>query len=285
RYFIALVENGHFGKAAKSCFVSQSAFSVAIKEMENLLGGQLVDRTNKSVTITNLGRDVYQQACIVMTELTKTVDIAQGNSSPLTGRLSLGVIPTIAPFILPSLLPKLQKHFSQLQLQIHEGMTLKIYEKLLEGKLDVILLALPYDLRSVETHTLFRDHFKMISHANSRHLHSKTFEIDQFEDGSILLLEDGHCLRDHALSACHIKNINKVSKFTTSSMLTLIEMVSNDIGISFVPEMALGSTLLKNTDIVVTDLGKDSYREIGLMWRKGSNRAEEFKLLGQQLYD
>ncbi|WP_395374303.1 LysR substrate-binding domain-containing protein [Marinicella sp. W31] len=283
KYFIALVEHNHFGKAAESCFVSQSAFSVAIKEMENTLGGQLVDRTNKSVTVSNLGREVYQQALVIVSELTRMVDIAQGNLMPLTGKLSLGVIPTIAPFVLPDLLPAIRQKYPQLELNIQEGMTLEIYEKLMLGELDVLLLALPYDLRGVESEILFRDHFKLIAHKKSQHSTDNDYRIDHLKDGSILLLEDGHCLRDHALSACHIRNIDKVSKFATSSMLTLIEMVNYDVGISYVPEMALKSPILKETEIVVRDLASSSYREIGLVWRKGSVRTQEFQLLGKEI--
>lgn len=283
RYFAALVEYKHFGKAAESCYVSQSAFSVAIKEMEKFLGGQLVDRTNKSVTVTNLGKKVYQQVLTVMSELTRMVDIAQGNLKPLTGNLSLGVIPTIAPFIIPKLLPNIRKHYPQLDLQVQEGITMDIYHKLVSGELDVLLIALPYDLRGVESEILFKDPFKMIAHKNSQHLVNNKFVIDEVKDGSVLLLEDGHCLRDHAISACNIRHIDKVSKFATSSILTLIEMVNFDVGISFLPEMALHSPLIKSSQIVIKDMGKSSYREIGLVWRKGTVREKDFHLLGRCL--
>ena len=283
RYFNALVEHNHFGKAADSCFVSQSAFSVAIKELENALGGQLVDRTNKSVTVTNLGREIYQQSMTIMSEMKKMLDMAQGNLLPLSGKLSVGMIPTIGPFVMPALLPYLHQNFPQLDLEIHEGKSADIYDKLMRGQLDVILLALPYDMRSVETLTLFKDRFKLISSVSNQWLKGRKFDIDDVGDGAVLLLDDGHCLRDHAISACHIKHVDKVSHFTASSLLTLVEMVKQDLGVSFIPEMAMKLPLFNNKEIQVDALDFDAYREIGLAWRKGSMRQKEFHLLGEQI--
>jgi len=283
RYFNALVENNHFGKAAESCFVSQSAFSVAIKELESALGGQLVDRTNKSVTVTNLGREIYQQSLTVISEMKRMMDMAQGNMSPLSGNLSVGMIPTIGPFVMPELLPYLNSHYPELDLELHEGKSKDIYEKLMQGQLDVILLALPYEMRSVETLTLFKDRFRLISSVNNQWLKGHKFNIDDVGDGSVLLLDDGHCLRDHAISACHIKHVDKVSQFTASSLLTLVEMVKQDLGVSFIPEMALKLPLFKSDEIQVGRLEFDAYREIGLAWRKGSTRAKEFNMLGEAL--
>ncbi len=282
RYFNALVEHNHFGQAAMSCFVSQSAFSVAIKELEKTLGGQLVDRTNKSVTVTNLGREVYQQSQIVITDLQKLVDLTQGNLKPLAGRLSVGMIPTIGPFVLPALLPLLNNQYPQLKLEIHEGKTTDIYEKLMQGQLDVILVALPYDLRSVETLPLFKDSFKLIYGKGNTLIRQPQFKIDQLDDGSVLLLDDGHCLRDHAISACDIKHVDKVSQFTASSLLTLVAMVRQNLGVSFIPEMAINSSLI-DKDIIVKPMAENAYREIGLAWRKGSMRSAEFKLFGQSV--
>jgi LysR family hydrogen peroxide-inducible transcriptional activator len=279
RYFIALVEQNHFGKAAMSCFVSQSAFSVAIKELESTLNGRLVDRTNKSVTVTNLGRETYNQAKIVMSEMSRLVDISQGNQVPLSGRLSLGIIPTIAPFILSKFIMELQDEYPQLQLYLYEDMTLRLYEKLIKGDLDVILMAMPYALKNIESLPLFKDKFYMAYHPNSKWIktHSKQKEPS---DESILLLEDGHCMREHALSACNLKSPDKVSQFSASSVLTLVEMVKSDMGITYLPEMSLGSHLVKQANLIIDPLETEGYREIGLVWRKGSSRSPEFKLLG-----
>lgn len=283
KYFNALVEHNHFGQAAESCFVSQSAFSVGIKELENALGGRLVDRTNKSVTVTNLGREIYQQSLTVMVEMKKMLDMAQGNQLPLSGALSVGMIPTIGPFVMPDLLPALSQNYPDLDLEIHEGKSADIYEQLMRGQLDVILLALPYEMRSVETLTLFKDRFRLISSVNNQWLKGRTFNIDDVSDGSVLLLDDGHCLRDHAISACNIKHVDKVSQFTASSLLTLIEMVKQDLGVSFIPEMSLKLPLFNTDEIKVDALHFDAFREIGLAWRKGSTRSKEFRMLGDCL--
>ncbi len=283
RYFIALVEKNHFGQAALSCFVSQSAFSVAIKELELTLNGQLVDRTNKSVTVTTLGREVYTQAKIVITELSELVNISHGNKEPFSSKLSIGIIPTIAPFLLSKFAFDLQQQYEDLELYLNEDITLNLYDKLLKGDLDVLLIALPYALKNVETYSLFRDKFYLTYSQSSKWVNKKG-KNTKVTDDSILLLEDGHCLRDHALSACKIKNQNKISHYTASSILTLIEMVKIDMGVTYLPEMSLNSHMLHNTNLV-TQAIDNAYRDIGLVWRKGSSRSQEFRLLGQFIKD
>ena len=280
RYFIALEQHHHFGKAAEACFVSQSAFSVAIRELENTLNVQLVDRNNRNVTITAIGKDVAVQARLVIRDLESLVEFVEGDHAPLSGKLRLGVIPTIAPFLLPRLLPKLRKSYPDLQLFLHEDLTLRIYKQLMEGKLDLILIALPFELRNVETMTLFRDPFYFACRNNSNLVHPGQHAIKQLPSESVLLMEDGHCLRDHALSACKLSNQDKISHMTASSLLTLVEMVDADLGVTFLPGMAKDSFLLKNTQVKIFPTATSSYREIGLVWRSGSARVEEFRLLG-----
>lgn len=283
KYFVALEEYGHFGKAAESCFVSQSAFSVAIKELESHLGAQLVDRTNKSVTITRVGREVANQARYCLRGIEFLVEVARSNQDLLSGRLNMGVIPTIAPFILPALMPRLRESFPDLQLYLREDTTQSIYARLMSGDLDVILLALPYKLSNIETYTLFKDHFLLACHKKTQFLDPQNYQFDKLPDESVLLLEDGHCLRGHALSACRLSNQETVSRFAASSLYTLVEMVDSDIGITYLTDMAKNSMLLKHTDIKTYPIDTQSYREIGLAWRKGSARGEEFKLLGEEI--
>jgi len=280
RYFVALEQIGHFGKAAAHCFVSQPAFSVAIRELENTLNVQLVDRTNKNVTITSLGREIAKQARVVLRELEDLVDIAQGNQEPLSGRLNMGVIPTIAPFLLPSVLPALRAAYPALRLYLKEDLTERVYDRLVDGELDLILIALPYELRNTAEMTLFDDRFYLAHHDSTALFDSCGKDVNAFPSDSILLLEDGHCLRDHALSACRIKNADKVSSITATSLLTLVQMVDADLGVTYLPEMAIHSPLLKNTRIRTQALDASSYRQIGLVWRKASTRQEEFTLLG-----
>jgi len=280
RYFVALEKLQHFGNAAKACFVSQSAFSVAIKELENSLGAQLVDRTNKSVTITRTGREIAHHAKLCLRDLEYLAELAHSDQKPLTGRLNLGVIPTIAPFILPKLLPKLREAYPELKLYLREDTTTAVHQRLLEGELDIILIALPFKLSNVEVLPLFKDHFSLACHKNSSLINPKDYVLSQLPKESVLLLEDGHCLRDHALSACKIRNQDTVSRFAASSLLTLVSMVDSDIGITYLTEMAKNSPLLQNTDIQTYPLDEKSFREIGIAWRKGSARKDEFKILG-----
>jgi len=281
QYFAALAQYRHFGRAAEACFVSQPAFSIAIRELESCLAMQLVDRTNKQVTITSIGQDVAVQARLVLGDLEDLVEITRLNRSPLCGQLKLGAIPTIAPFILPGVLPKLRKAFPQLKLFLHEGLTQDVYERLMQGELDLILVALPYELRNTESMNLFSDRFFLAHKKDTKLVSGKTWSVQQLPTESIILLEDGHCLRDHALVACKIRNIEKVSRITASSLLTLIQMVDADLGVTYLPEMAVHSSLLKNTRIITSALKAGNSRDIALVWRKGSNRDEEFRMLGE----
>lgn len=280
RYFVALVDEGHFGRAAAASFVSQSAFSTAIREFEQVLGVQLVDRTNRLVVITAKGQDVAVQARLVLRDLESLVELAEGQLEPLTGELRLGVIPTIAPFLLPTLLPTLRQRYSQLRLFLTEDQTDRLHARLLEGELDLVLLALPYELKNTETLALFEDRFLLACREGSTLVDPERYRFNRLDAESVLLLEDGHCLRDHALDACKIRSTEKLSRFSANSLLTLVEMVDADLGVTFLPEMARGSALLRNTRVKLFPLEKRSFRTIGLIWRKGSSRTEEFALLG-----
>jgi LysR family hydrogen peroxide-inducible transcriptional activator len=285
RYFITLCKEQHFGRAAEQCFVSQSAFSNAIRELESILETQLVDRTNRSVTITSNGQEVATQARLVISDVEGLMEIAQGDSKPLSGELRLGVIPTIAPFVLPAVLPKIRKAFSDLELLLIEDQTDRIYGRLMNGELDLLLLALPWDMQGVEQQILFRDEFCLAYRQGTDRVDPENYRFNRLDSDSVLLLEDGHCLRDHALAACKIRNTEKIRRFGASSLLTLIEMIDADLGISFLPEMSRGSSLLGNTRVRLHPLRERSFRNIGMAWRKGSRRVDEFQLLGEFVRD
>lgn len=280
RYFVALDRHRHFGRAAEACFVSQPAFSVAIRELESLLKLQLVDRTNKSVTITRVGSDIAAQARLVLRDLEGIVDLAEGGRAPLSGKLNMGVIPTVAPFLLPRLLPRLRRRFPKLKLYLWEDQTMRVYERLMAGELDLILIALPYALRSTESLVLFKDPFYLAYRDNTGLLDPENPQLSQLPEESILLLEDGHCLRDHAVAACKIRNMSKVSRVNATSLLTLVEMVDADLGVTYLPKMAIDSFLLKNTRVKTRPARPGGERDIGLVWRTGSVRGKEFRELG-----
>src|SRR5690606_38300221 len=228
RYFVALAEHRHFGRAAAACHVSQSAFSVAIRELESLLGANLVDRTNRKVTITATGREVAARAKRCLRDLTALAEAARREDRPLEGPLHLGVIPTIAPFLLPRVLPAVRKAYPALKLFLHEDVTDRLHEQLMDGALDIVLLALPYDLPGIERMVLFRDRFRLAVRKGTRLVDPRHYRPDRLPDGSVLLLREGHCLREHAIDACRIRDTEKMSAFSASSLLTLIEMVDAD---------------------------------------------------------
>jgi LysR family hydrogen peroxide-inducible transcriptional activator len=280
RYFVALEQHGRFGRAAEACLVSQSAFSVAIRELEALLNVQLVDRTNHRVTITPIGRRIATQARLCLQGLERLVDMAGHEKEPLSGPLTLGLIPTVAPFLLPEILPTVRQRYTALKLFIREGKTDVLYDELLEGKLDLIVLAFPYELPQVQIMPLFQDRFFLAYREGTQLIDPECFSINQATAESMLLLEDGHCMRDHALAACQLRNQEVVNRFAASSLFTLLEMVDSDLGFTFVPEMAVGSLILSQTRIKLQPLVGDNYREIVLAWRKGTARSEEFRTLG-----
>jgi LysR family hydrogen peroxide-inducible transcriptional activator len=216
-------------------------------------------------------------------DVSSLVEIAAGARPPLTGELRLGVIPTIAPFMLPRILPKLRRQYPELQLYLIEDQTQRIYDRLMAGELDVLLLALPWDMRGVDVSPLFKDSFCLAYRDGTDLVDPTNYRINRLNNDSVLLLDDGHCLRDHALAACKIRNSQALRRFGASSLLTLVEMVDADLGITFLPEMARGTSVLKNTRVKLQPLDAKSYRTIGLCWRKGSGRIDEFGLLGDFL--
>ena len=279
RYLIALEKHLHFGRAAQACFVTQSAFSVAIKELETLLNTSLVDRTNRSVVFTSTGTLVAQQARLAIFNLEGIIDITKSAQAPLSGPLKMGIIPTIAPFLLPKILPIIRKQYPRLELYLKEEQTKKIHELLLDGELDILLLALPFDLKNTESEIICRDAFKLAYRKGTELIDPDNFSPNKLDEESILLLGDGHCLRDHAISTCSINKKDRVSRFSASSLYSLIQMVDSDLGVTFIPQMAIDNGILKQTRVVTADLKNRSYREIGLSWRKSSARKAEFKLL------
>lgn len=283
QYLVALHEHDHFGRAADASNVSQSTLSAGIRELESLLGVTLVERSRRVVRFTPLGNAVVAKAHRVLREAEELADLVQASGKPLAGELRMSVIPTIAPFLLPRVLPAVRQTFPQLKLFLHEDVTQKLYEQLMEGDLDLVLLALPFDLAGVERMVLFKDRFRLAARKGSKLVDPEHYRPDRLRDGSVLLLREGHCLREHAMDACRIRDTEKMSAFSASSLLTLIEMVDADLGVTFLPEMAEGSALLQNTQVATYPLSDNNYRSIGLIWRRGSPRRDEFEKLGEFL--
>ena len=281
RYFEAVARAGHFGRAAEQCAVTQPALSMQVQELEQFLGLQLLERGRGGVILTEGGKEVARRASQVLADVRDIVDFARQQGGTPSGPLGLGVIPSVAPYILPQLLPAIRTAFPDLDLHIRETQTQLLLRELVDGRLDLLLLALPWDIRNAEILPLFRDPFRLACRTGSPLLGKGRPRADQLPPESVLLLEDGHCLRDHALSACRLRRPDKLNRFAASSLYTLVQMVAADLGVTYLPAMAEGSSLLEGTGIETHALDARAYREIGLVWREGSTRAAEFREFGQ----
>ncbi len=284
QYLVALQDYGHFGKAAESCFVTQSTLSASLRELEALLAAALVERTRRVVRFTPLGARIADKARLVLREAEELADIARAESQPLTGDLRMGVIPTIAPFLLPAILPALRLRWPDLKLFLREDTSQAACDALHRGQLDCILLAAPYPCGDVEMADLFDDELLLAfpPHENP----PASIAADSIDAHRLLLLEDGHCLKDHALAACNRPQLRADSRMLGTSLHTLVQMVDNGLGLTLVPQMAIDAGILDGTGIVTRALDAAvTSRRITLAWRRGSPRALDFRLLADQLRD
>ncbi|MGE0151299.1 MAG: LysR substrate-binding domain-containing protein [Reyranellaceae bacterium] len=287
KYLIALAETRHFGRAAEACAVTQSTLSAGLQELESRLGARLVERRKRGAMLTPLGQQVVERARHILSEAEALVDLAQATREPLSGALKLGVIPTISPYLLPRIMPALRRRHPKLRLYLTEDLSARIAEKLDAGELDALLLALPYDLPGAETMALFDDAFLFACRKDHALAQAKTLPPERLNSEPLLLLQDGHCLRDHALAACSLMNRRGTQPFQATSLPTLIQMVDNGIGTTLLPSMAVAAGALKGTHIVTRPLAgaPTPSRGIGLAWRKASPRREEFRLLGRDIVE
>lgn len=280
QYLVALKEHGHFGKAADACFVTQSTLSAGIRELESLVGITLVERTRRVVRFTTLGDRIVEKAHRVLREAEELAAIAQASGKPLCGELRMGVIPTIAPFLLPRLLPRLRAEKPELKLFLREETSHAAVESLRHGHVDCVLLALPYATGEVDSERLFSDPLYVAFPKDDPRDPPKSITPDMIDETRLLLLEDGHCLKDHALAACNRPELRAEATMMGTSLHTLVQMVDNGLGLTMLPEMAIRGGILKNTQISARPLGSENaHREIALVWRKNSPREKEFRML------
>lgn len=283
QYLVALRDYGHFGRAAEACFVTQSTLSAGLRELESLIGVTLVERTRRVVRFTPLGDRITDKAQRVLREAEELSDIARAAGNPLSGELRMGVIPTIAPFLLPRLLPKLREQWPDLKLYLREETSQAACDSLHRGQSDCVLLALPYRCGEVEAEELFDDAL-YIAFPPGPEVHPATISPAAIEEDKLLLLEDGHCLTDHALAACNRPELRSEAAMLGTSLHTLVQMVANGLGVTLVPEMAIEAGILEGTSITARPLkAKHAARRIALVWRKASPRDKEFRLLAEAL--
>lgn len=276
-YLIAIEEKKSFSLAADSCNVTQSTLSAGIKDLENALGQQLVNRNGRNITLTPFGSEVSHKGRKILHDVDQIVTRAGTIKAPLSGPLRLGVIPTIAPYMLPQILPDIQKRFPALELQIHEDLSQRLVENLHAGKIDAILMAFPYDTKGLETHILFEEPFLLAAPENKDI--PETWTLGSLPSEEILLLEDGHCLRDHAIAACHLQPMATRKTFSATSLPTLIQMVSHGYGMTLLPEMVTKSASMPE-NIAIKRFKKDTpTRTIGMAWSKNSLQKKDLELL------
>ncbi|HYW15960.1 MAG TPA: hydrogen peroxide-inducible genes activator [Allosphingosinicella sp.] len=284
QYLVTLHDHGHFGKAAESCFVTQSTLSASLRELESLIGVTLVERTRRVVRFTPLGIRIADKARRVLREAEELADMARAAGQPLTGELRMGVIPTIAPFLLPRLLPGLRRDWPDLKLYLREETSQAACVSLHRGQLDCVLLALPYGCGEVESTDLFEDRLFVAFPPGEAPAGEDAVPPTAIDEDRLLLLEDGHCLKDHALAACNRPELRAEAAMLGTSLHTLVQMVANGLGQTLMPEMAIDSGLLVGTGVVARRLDAgNACRRIALIWRKGSPREKEFRLVADAL--
>lgn len=280
RYLVALAEHGHFGRAANACAVTQSTLSSGIFALERQLDAALLERTgSKRPVFTPLGRELVGRARTALAALTALVETVETARDPLTGPLRLGTIPTIGPFLLPRLMPRLREAFPRLRLWLREDITDRLIESLESGRLDLLLLALPCDCGDIESVEIAEDPFQVALPPGHRLAAQEAIPPAALAGERIMLLEDGHCLRDHALSACGLPGAAASEEFAATSLHTLVQMVGGGLGLTLLPNLAVAGGVTAGADVSVRRLDGAFGRRIALAWRARSPRAEEFRAL------
>ena len=282
QYLKLLAEHASFSKAAQAAHVTQPTLSAGIQELEKILGSPLVDRNRSGVLMTAAGTEAVIRAGAILGQAEDLVQACRGAGQPLTGRFRLGVIPTIAPFLLPTALPTLRSRFPKLRLFLREDLTHRLINDLKAGTLDAAVIALPYDMAGLEWAHVEDDELLAAMPANHPLSAAARVSPQNMEREELILLEDGHCLRDHALATCGLggQRYSRDEGFAATSLATLVQMVGSGLGVSFLPAMAVESGLTDAALVTVRPLDAEHMsREIVVAWRAGSTRAAEGKLL------
>ncbi|MGO4526723.1 LysR substrate-binding domain-containing protein [Microvirga sp. 2MCAF35] len=280
RYFETLARTKHFGMAADQCAITQPALSMQIKELERELGIDLVERRGNSVAITPAGQEIAQRADAILNQVRELSDYAHQHQGVLTGPLRLGIIPSIAPYLLPEILTEVARHYPALDLQIRETQTGALVEELVRGDLDAALLALPIPQPQVETMALFDDRFLIAVQSEAAKGWAGGDLRTRMEGERLLLLEEGHCLRDQALQFCHIANMQARKALGAASLTTIMQMVAAGHGITLLPELCAQTEVDRQRVALIEFPENAPMRKVGLAWRRSSTRKSDFTALG-----
>ena len=282
QFLDAIAREGSFSRAANVCHVTQPTLSSAIKELEALLGVQLVEREARGASLTRAGEETARRARLVLSETQDLVAAAHEAGEPLSGEFRLGAIPTIAPYVLPKILPELQANYPHLRLYLREDTTDRLLESLHSRRIDAALIALPWHAPGIETEALAEDEFLFVGPSGHPLANRNGLSPDDLEGEELLLLEDGHCLRDHALSVCSLPQGQGRDEVSATSLQTLVHMVAGGLGVSLLPKLAADAGVTASADVVVRAFTEPVVgRAIGIAWRAGSPRREEAHLIGE----
>jgi LysR family hydrogen peroxide-inducible transcriptional activator len=285
RYLVTVAETLHFGQAAERCNVTQSTLSAGIRELETLLGMTLIERqTRRRVVVTPVGHEIVARAERLLAETEALVDVAAAQATPLSGLLRLGVIPTIGPYLLPGVLPTLRRTYPELRLYLREDLTDGLLAALAAGRLDAALLATPFDLRGMVSEALGEEEVVVALPSDHALAGRDRLREADLADQTLLMLEDGHCLRDHALAACRLEQGRRNERFQATSLAMLTQMVAAGLGLTLLPEMAVAREVLPDGGVTVRPLaGGRPARTLALAWRPGAARAADYHLLAEAL--
>jgi LysR family hydrogen peroxide-inducible transcriptional activator len=282
RYLVVLSERLSFRQAADVLFVTQSTLSAGIKELENTMGVQLVERDSRSVRLTLLGEQVLERARDLLAGAQDLMELARGAARPLTGPLKLGVIPTIAPFLLPVMLPPLRAEYPELMLYLREDQTERLIEKVRAAELDAVLIALPWDTAELDVRELGRDEFWFVARDDDPLVRDKQVLVRKLDLSRLLLLEEGHCLREHAIAACGRRAAGLVPTVEATSLATLVQMVEGGLGVTLLPEITLKAGVLAGTSLVARPFATEvPSRTLALVSRPTAARAGDYALLAR----
>ena len=281
RYFDAVARTRHFGRAAELCAVTQPALSMQIQELEKTLGVKLIERKRNGVMLTKAGHEIAGRAARVLADTRDIVDVARAQGDALAGPLRLGVIPSVAPYALPALLPVVRERHPDLDLHLRETQTHQLLRELTDGSLDLLLLALPLDSPEIETRALFNDRFLLAMPRARQITHPIQATPEFLERDRLLLLEEGHCLRDQALSFCNLRRVDNIDTFGASNLSTIVQMVSNGLGMTLLPELSIMLECRRSDIHLMRFADPQPNRVIGLAWRRRSPRAHHFIELGK----
>jgi LysR family transcriptional regulator, hydrogen peroxide-inducible genes activator len=284
RYLAALARHRHFGRAAEDCAVTQPALSMQVRELEREIGAELVERRPGDIALTDTGREVAQRAEQILTATRDLVDFAR-HRDVLSGPLRLGIIPTLAPYILPRLLPRLQATYPQLRLEVRETQTKMLLAELVSGALDTVMLALPVDGADIVAVRLFDDPFLLAVLAADKLPARGRVGVEDVDQRRLILLEEGHCLRDQALTFCATKRRDAPAGLGATSLATVMQMVANGYGVTLLPEVAIDAEVRDSRVRLLRFCEPEPVRSIGLAWRRTSPRKQDFEALGQIIID